>query len=364
MFNQMFDVMPIAAIISGHYFCCHGGVSQWMTCLENIRNIPRPTYAKSMKFLEACMLADILWADPEPTLKKAFAVSRRGCGYMFSREGLGAVLEALNLKTLIRGHEMYMHGTTRNFEDDSCVTVHTAPSGFINFSAVLKLTCVGGIHRFEQITEEMKIDAPVTALCRTLTEQFMKSFKENTFIELSRSRPCQWCSDPPPSYFHERVRLYAHRDMDLWVRQYAGEWAENDHIFLEIHKLHRIDVPDPTYEERRIQRSAELFPVYYDLRFLKGGNAFQGGTFRVLVSDDEKQLMKKVYPYSEFVYERVPLSNYDSLESLEGIVERNERKKRDKKVLKWFETFWLWIWSRIRKCCYRRQQLDDGSIVM
>ncbi|VDN27509.1 unnamed protein product [Gongylonema pulchrum] len=137
LFNQMFDVMPVAAVISGHFLCCHGGVSQWMTCLENIRNIPRPTYARRMKFLEGCLLADILWADPEPDTERAFAVSQRGCGYTFNRQGLAAVLEALHLTTLIRGHEMYANGTALNFGDESCVTVHTAPTTLFNCSKLI-----------------------------------------------------------------------------------------------------------------------------------------------------------------------------------------------------------------------------------
>lgn len=53
-----------------YYLCCSGGVSQWMTCLDNIRNIPRPIYAKKIKFLEACLVADILHAQPNNSLGK------------------------------------------------------------------------------------------------------------------------------------------------------------------------------------------------------------------------------------------------------------------------------------------------------
>lgn len=48
-------------------FCCHGGISRWMTCRDNIRQIPRPPLIEKTKLLDCCLLADILWASPNAT---------------------------------------------------------------------------------------------------------------------------------------------------------------------------------------------------------------------------------------------------------------------------------------------------------
>ncbi|VDK60640.1 unnamed protein product [Anisakis simplex] len=64
LFSETFDVMPIAAIIADSLLCCHGGLSQWMTSRDNIRQIPRPTYRDRMKMLDRCLMTDILWSTP------------------------------------------------------------------------------------------------------------------------------------------------------------------------------------------------------------------------------------------------------------------------------------------------------------
>lgn len=88
--------------------------------------------------------------------------------------------------------------------------------------------------------------------------------------------------------------MYGHQDLDLWVRQFAVEWAEKDQLYVENDRFHRLDPVDHFYESKRIQRSVELFPAIYDLQFLKSGSSLKGGTFRILVSDIEQQFMERV----------------------------------------------------------------------
>lgn len=89
--------------------------------------------------------------------------------------------------------------------------------------------------------------------------------------------------------------------MDIWIRKFAYDWAQADEVFLLNDNLHHSNPTNPSYEERRIRRSAELFPSFYDLRFLEGGNRTKGGTFRVLVNDDddddEHQLFMKTVSF-------------------------------------------------------------------
>lgn len=54
-----------------------------------------------------------------------FSLSRRNCAYSFNYDALKLVLDLLEVKTLIRGHEYYPGGIARNFENDTCYTVHS-----------------------------------------------------------------------------------------------------------------------------------------------------------------------------------------------------------------------------------------------
>ena len=43
MFTDMFNWMPVAAIIDDKIFCIHGGLSPELTSLDQLYKIPRPT---------------------------------------------------------------------------------------------------------------------------------------------------------------------------------------------------------------------------------------------------------------------------------------------------------------------------------
>ncbi|VDK88998.1 unnamed protein product [Litomosoides sigmodontis] len=322
LFNQMFDVMPIAAILSKHYLCCSGGVSQWMTCLDNIRDIPRPIYAKKIKFLEACLVADILHAQPNNSMKKTFEPSSTGISYMFNKRGLQLVLRALKLKALIRnGEKSYGHvpdafriGVIRNFDDDTCYTVISTPNPHVSSCSTIHLVCSYKCHAIEEVYQPEDRATTLMAICYRIMSRLRKSFDAN-FIERSRLEVCNWCANVPPSYFDIRARFYTHRDMDAWIKRFTYNWAQADEIFQLNDKLHESNPANPSHEGRRIRRSAELFPSFYDLRFLEGGNFSRGGTFRVLIDDDNdehQQFMKTIYPHSHHLFHPEPFSTYDS----------------------------------------------------
>ncbi|VBB27208.1 unnamed protein product [Acanthocheilonema viteae] len=321
-------VFPVQSDVRHHahsskrYLCCSGGVSQWMTCLDNIRDIPRPVYAKKMKFLEACLVADILHAQPNNTIEKAFEPSRSGVSYMFSKKGLQSVLSALKLKTLIRTGEkgctyltsIFPIGVVRNFKDDTCFTLISSPNPHVSSCSTIHLVYSFKSHAIEEVYLPENDTDTMAVTCRRIMRQLRRSFEAN-FTERSRSEICNWCMNIPPSYFHLRARFYTHRDMDIWIKKFAYDWAHADEIFQLNDNLHKSNPMNPSHEERRIRRSAELFPAFYDLRFLEGGNLNKGGTFRVLIDDDNdeyQQFMKAIYPGSHHLFDSEPFSAYDS----------------------------------------------------
>uniref|UniRef100_A0A915Q5A1 Serine/threonine specific protein phosphatases domain-containing protein n=1 Tax=Setaria digitata TaxID=48799 RepID=A0A915Q5A1_9BILA len=348
LFNQMFDMMPVAAVLSGCFLCCYGGISQWMTCFQNIRDILRPTFAKKMKFLEACLLADILHAQPNPIAKKPFEASTFGLGYVFNRDGLQLALDALKLTTLIRTDEKYDCAVTRNFNDDSCYTILTASDPHDSSSTTLEIICNNKVLAIQQAFQAGDKGDTLAGACGEFIDGMTRS-SEQKFIERSRSHPCRWCMDVPPSDFDLRARFYTHFDLDVWVKKYASDWAQADEIFMLNENLHRANPTNRSYEERRIQRSAELFPSFYDLRALDGGDTIRGGTFRLIMNDDDdehQQFMITIYPHSEYLFDRVPFSVYNSRDidndSSESDVEsRNERME-------------MTCVQRVRTFCHRK----------
>lgn len=59
-------------------------------------------------------------------LYSAFMPSERNTSYTFNAEGLECVLKALNVHTLLRGHQPFLRGYYENVPR-KCYTVHTAP---------------------------------------------------------------------------------------------------------------------------------------------------------------------------------------------------------------------------------------------
>lgn len=56
--------MPAAAIIEDKVICMHGGLSPDLLAVKQIDSITRPT-----DIPDAGLLCDLLWADPEASIK-------------------------------------------------------------------------------------------------------------------------------------------------------------------------------------------------------------------------------------------------------------------------------------------------------
>ncbi|XP_056644752.1 uncharacterized protein LOC130450401 [Diorhabda sublineata] len=120
--NNAFDTMPIAAVIDGKIFCCHGGVPPPWLCpvISAINDIPVPL---NQPDAQSSLAWEIMWNDPvkpktindklamELLANEGFAVNtRRGTAHIFSVEALERFLKANQLTHLVRAHEVAQAG--------------------------------------------------------------------------------------------------------------------------------------------------------------------------------------------------------------------------------------------------------------
>ncbi|XP_060522120.1 uncharacterized protein LOC132699434 isoform X2 [Cylas formicarius] len=120
--NGAFDAMPLAAVVDGKIFCCHGGVPPPWLCplVSAINDIPA---ILSDPDTQSPLAWELMWNDPvrldavtdklamELLANEGFAInSRRGTAHVFSVEALERFLKTNQLTHLIRAHQMVLAG--------------------------------------------------------------------------------------------------------------------------------------------------------------------------------------------------------------------------------------------------------------
>ncbi len=119
--NNVFDVLPFAAIVDKKIFCLHGGIpsSPANDILNEINKIKCPI--KEPEITES-LAWQLLWNDPlkpensdydanELKINKGFVHNtQRGTAYYFSNEALENFLEPNNLSYVVRAHEVQKIG--------------------------------------------------------------------------------------------------------------------------------------------------------------------------------------------------------------------------------------------------------------
>ncbi|OQV16251.1 putative Serine/threonine-protein phosphatase BSU1 [Hypsibius exemplaris] len=140
--NDIFDYLPIAAVIDDEIFCVHGGVPHYKLLngtIETINKIPKPLKSEA----ESPLAWELMWNDPvgtdriTPDLDRLLQAdqgftpnNRRGTGHFFSSVALDLFLKANGLSHVIRAHEMKQAGFQIQ-QDGRLLTVFSS-SGYCN----------------------------------------------------------------------------------------------------------------------------------------------------------------------------------------------------------------------------------------
>ena len=120
MFTELFNYLPISAIVNNKIFCLHGGLSPDIETIDEIRKIDRRRDIPS-----SGAMCDLLWSDPEERV--GWGVSPRGAGYIFGSDISKKFTQRNNLMMVNRAHQLVMKGYNWSHEKLVC-TLFSAPN--------------------------------------------------------------------------------------------------------------------------------------------------------------------------------------------------------------------------------------------
>jgi diadenosine tetraphosphatase ApaH/serine/threonine PP2A family protein phosphatase len=123
-FNEVFQFMPLAAIVAGRIFCVHGGISQELRSVSDIGRIERP-----LDVPESGFIVDLLGADPDPNPDgTGYHTSDRGTSFIFGKDVVTEFLDRNKFDVICRAHQVVRDGFDFPWYPDlSVVTVFSAP---------------------------------------------------------------------------------------------------------------------------------------------------------------------------------------------------------------------------------------------
>jgi serine/threonine-protein phosphatase PP1 catalytic subunit len=120
-FIDVFNCLPIAAIVASKIFCVHGGLSPSLHSMDDIKRIQRPTDVPDYGLLN-----DLLWSDPSDTALD-WEDNERGVSYCFGKGIINDFLVRYDMDLICRAH-MVVEDGYEFWNDRTLVTVFSAPN--------------------------------------------------------------------------------------------------------------------------------------------------------------------------------------------------------------------------------------------
>jgi serine/threonine-protein phosphatase PP1 catalytic subunit len=121
VFSDVFNCLPISAIVDEKILCMHGGLSPEMERLQQIADLSRPCDVPDVG-----LMCDLLWSDPD-TGVNGWAENDRGVSFVFGADVVAAFLEQHDLDLLVRAHQVVEDGY-EFFAGRRLVTLFSAPN--------------------------------------------------------------------------------------------------------------------------------------------------------------------------------------------------------------------------------------------
>ncbi|KAI0003698.1 Metallo-dependent phosphatase-like protein [Russula compacta] len=135
-FVDVFNCLPIAAIVASKIFCVHGGLSPSLQSMEDIKALQRPTDVPDYGLLN-----DLLWSDPSDTAVD-WEDNERGVSFCFGKAIINEFLVRYDMDLICRAH-MVVEDGYEFWNDRTLVTVFSAPNycgEFDNYGACMSVS--------------------------------------------------------------------------------------------------------------------------------------------------------------------------------------------------------------------------------
>jgi serine/threonine-protein phosphatase PP1 catalytic subunit len=151
-FTDLFNWLPVAAIIDEKILCMHGGLSPELKNLQNITDIPRPT-----DIPDTGLLCDLLWSDPDKDCVE-YDENDRGVSVIFGEKIVQDFNKKNDLDLIIRAHQVVDDGY-EFFAQRQLITIFSAPNYCGEFDNSAGIMIID-----ESLTCSLKVLRPVENL--------------------------------------------------------------------------------------------------------------------------------------------------------------------------------------------------------
>ena len=118
---DLFDYLPISAIIENKIFCVHGGLSPFISTVDQIRLINR-----KCEIPHDGAFCDLLWSDPDDI--ETWNINSRGAGWVFGYKVVNEFNHLNNIELICRAHQLVNEGFKFWFKDKNLVTIWSCPN--------------------------------------------------------------------------------------------------------------------------------------------------------------------------------------------------------------------------------------------
>jgi len=102
-FCEVFDLLPLTAVVDDKIFCVHGGLSPKIHTLDEISKLNRV-----VEIPNEGPICDLMWSDPDE--RDSWGSSPRGAGWTFGASVTEEWHEKNGLSLLVRAHQLVMEG--------------------------------------------------------------------------------------------------------------------------------------------------------------------------------------------------------------------------------------------------------------
>ena len=151
-FTDLFNILPVAALIDDKILCMHGGLSPELKNLQNIENISRPT-----DIPDSGLLCDLLWSDPDKEVLE-YDENERGVSVIFGEKIVQDFNKKNDLDLIIRAHQVVDDGY-EFFAQRQLITIFSAPNYCGEFDNSAGIMIID-----ESLTCSLKVLRPVENL--------------------------------------------------------------------------------------------------------------------------------------------------------------------------------------------------------